>query len=111
MNKYVAALLVLFLLVSLFAVLINPTVASGVVEDSWVSVSSLPTVRGDLGVAVVNGKIYAIGGTVVQKGTPPLYEVGTNEAYDPATNSWTTKTPMPVPSSRFATAVWQNKIY
>ncbi len=112
-SKHVVGLLVLFLFVSLFAVLANPVVASDGAENSWVSVSSLPTVRGDLGVAAVNGKIYAIGGIFVNTKTTPNNEetLGTNEEYNPATNSWTTKTPMPIPSSNFATAVYQNKIY
>jgi len=31
--------------------------------------------------------------------------------YDPATNTWTTKKPMPTPRQEFAIAVYQNKIY
>ena len=34
-----------------------------------------------------------------------------NQEYDPATDTWTTKTPMPTPRAIFATAVYQNKIY
>jgi N-acetylneuraminic acid mutarotase len=61
--------------------------------------------RDGLGVAVVNGKIYAIGGD------GPNGIVGTNEAYDPATNTWTTKTAMPTPRYDFAIATYQNIIY
>lgn len=70
--------------------------------------------RGFLGVAVVDGKIYAIGGEVLVYQDPSRIlskDVGTNEEYDPATNTWTYKTPMPVPNSGFATAVYQGKIY
>ena len=59
-----------------------------------------------LGVAVVNEKIYALGGA--SAGGPP---VGANEIYDPATDSWTIKAPMPIPRMGFGTAVWQDKIY
>jgi N-acetylneuraminic acid mutarotase len=113
MNKKVATLLGLFLLVSLFAVLVSPVVAYDEAEDSWVSVSSMPTARGDFGVEVVNDKIYAIGGAVVHQDVTSKYreEVGVNEEYDPVTNSWVSKTPMPIPSSDFATAVYKNKIY
>jgi N-acetylneuraminic acid mutarotase len=52
-------------------------------------------------VAVVNGKIYAIGGD----------NLATNEEYDPATDTWTFKAPMPTPRARFGIAVFQNKIY
>ena len=35
----------------------------------------------------------------------------TNEEYDPATDSWLFKNPMPTPKSHFGIAVYQNKIY
>ncbi len=83
-------------------------------ENSWATKASMPTPRGYLGVAVVNGKIYAIGGTVlvyqdVQR--TESREVSTNEEYDPATNTWASKAPMPIPSSEFATAVYNDTIY
>jgi N-acetylneuraminic acid mutarotase len=61
--------------------------------------------RSGLGVAVVNGKIYAIGGSA-DNGV-----IGTNEEYDPETDTWTYKKPMPTPRHYFATAGYQNKIY
>jgi N-acetylneuraminic acid mutarotase len=57
--------------------------------------------RDNLGVAVVNGKIYAIG---IEGG-------GSIEEYDPSTNTWAFKAPMPIPRFFFATAVYQNRIY
>jgi N-acetylneuraminic acid mutarotase len=67
-------------------------------EDSWTIMEPMPTSRSWLGVAVVDGKIYAIVDTI-------------NYEYDPSTNSWTTKTPMPNPKSSFGIAVVDNKIY
>ena len=61
--------------------------------------------RSGLGVAVVNGKIYAIGGTTENE------FVNTNEEYNPETDMWILKAPMPTPRNYFATAVYQNKIY
>jgi N-acetylneuraminic acid mutarotase len=66
-----------------------------------------------LGVAAVNGKIYAIGGSTLT-GTPQQTTggvVGTNEEYDPATDTWSFKKPMPTPREDFGIAVYQNKIY
>jgi N-acetylneuraminic acid mutarotase len=106
MSKSVALLLVLFFLMSLFAVQVKPVSATNdVTEDSWVGLEPLPTIRRDLGVAVVDGKIYAIGGRN-DNGW-----LSTNEEYDPVTDTWTTKTPMPTPRSDFGIAVVQNKIY
>ena len=80
------------------------------VEDSWAILEPMPTARGDLGVAVVNGKIYAIGGFVsTNEEYNPYSKV--NEEYDPATNTWTTKKDMPTGRNHFGIAVYKNKIY
>ena len=66
----------------------------------------MPTERGGFGLAVVNGKIYAIGG--LNRNNFPL---STTEMYNPQTNEWTTKAPMPTPRSGFAVTVYQDRIY
>jgi N-acetylneuraminic acid mutarotase len=95
--------LTLALILALFSALIVQKVVA--VENSWETMAAMPTARSVLGVAVVDGKIYAIGG---YNGKSYL---GTNEVYDPTTNTWETKTPMPTPRINFGIAVFQNKIY
>jgi len=89
-------------------------------EDSWTSKAPMQVARSDLGVAAVNGKIYAIGGNTENGHVPNTSEndykalgwiVATNEEYDPATDTWTFKKPMPTPRCNFGIAVYQNKIY
>jgi N-acetylneuraminic acid mutarotase len=104
MGKSFAFLIVLVFLTASSIVAINSVLATTIDEDSWTTKTAMPTARSGLGVAVVNGKIYAIGG---YNGS----YLGTNEEYDPATDTWTTKAPMPTPRSSFAIAVVQNKIY
>jgi len=65
----------------------------------------MPTSRGGLNLAVVSGKIYAIGGSNSSD------NLAINEMYDPATDRWSTKTSMPTARTGFATAVYENKIY
>ncbi len=65
----------------------------------------MPTARSYLGVAVVDNKIYAIGGSS-NRG----YE-NITEQYDHVTDTWSTKAPMPTAKDNFAVAVYQNKIY
>lgn len=69
----------------------------------WTSKAAMPTARSVLGVAAAaNGKIYAIGGSViVTQGTefPTFGPASTVEEYDPATNTWATRTPMPTARS------------
>jgi N-acetylneuraminic acid mutarotase len=57
-----------------------------------------------LGVGVVNGILYAVGG-----GNTAF--VSTVEAYDPAANTWTTKAPMPTERSALAVAVVNGRLY
>ena len=76
-------------------------------EDSWTTLEPMPTARYDFGVAVVDGKIYAIGGD--RSGPNP--SLGNNEMYKPATDTWTTEEPMPTARRNFGITVFENKIY
>lgn len=116
MSKSVAAMLVLFFMIASCIVVAKPALSfTDVVEDSWVPKAPMQQARAGLGVVAVNGKIYAIGGTTASGQYPPDISsgglVGTNEEYDPATNTWTTKASMPTPRDYFAIAAYQNKIY
>ena len=120
MNKWAARLLVLIIL-SLCLVITKPAFSSAdATENTWVSEAPMHEARENLGVASVNGKIYAIGGDTLSgfwtysmgfSGTPTGGVVGTNEEYDPTTNTWTFKTLMPTPRTGFAIASYENKIY
>ena len=75
--------------------------------------TSMPTARGGLGVVVVDGKIYAIGGASSRELGPSGEGdfLGTNEMYDPETDKWVSKAPMRTPRAYFAIAAFQGKIY
>jgi N-acetylneuraminic acid mutarotase len=76
-------------------------------QEPWTKKADMPTARLAFGTAVVDGKIYVIGGQ--QNETVPLSVV---EVYDPDTDSWdTTKTPMPRAKGGFGCAVVDGKIY
>ncbi|MDR0318813.1 MAG: hypothetical protein LBI09_02115 [Nitrososphaerota archaeon] len=91
--------------------------ASELMADSWNAKTPMNQARYDLGIIVVDGKIYAIGGQVT--GYPDAFFhdrfndslVGTNERYDPATDAWVILEPMPTPRADFAIATYQGKIY
>jgi len=102
MKKVTPIILLLILSLSLLAFSISIVNAA---DDSWTTMEPMPKARSGLGVAVVDGKIYAIGG---QNGEGVL---NITEAYDPVTNEWTTKTAMPTARSDFGIAVYQDKIY
>jgi N-acetylneuraminic acid mutarotase len=117
MSKGVVLLLVLVFLTESCLIAFKPVSAAS--PNSWETKAPMQVARSKLGVAVVNGKIYAIGGSTrsggggTRNGALPVTggTVGTNEEYDPATDTWTFKAPMPTPWEYFATAVYQNKIY
>jgi N-acetylneuraminic acid mutarotase len=105
LKKKVQKLVILLALsLSLLAILVSIANATG---DSWTTLEPMPTSRDGFGIAVVAGKIYAIGGYSGSYGNP----LGTNEMYDPETDSWTTKRPMPTPRFGFGIAVYRDKIY
>ena len=114
MRKSLAPLLALFLLTASCVIVAKPVLSStDVAENSWASKAPMHQARSSLGAAAVNGKIYAIGGST-QSWVPfsrPPGVVGTNEEYDPATDTWRGKMPMPTPREDFAIASYEGKIY
>lgn len=114
MKQALALALITYSLVSLCIVSVEFADATG---DSWTAKASMHVARAGLGVAVVDGKIYAIGGATQALQNVPYANVGgsgfvaTNEQYDPATDAWTFKEPMPTPRFNFAIAACQGKLY
>jgi N-acetylneuraminic acid mutarotase len=87
--------LLVFLLVP--CVIVSETVSAVSEGGGWGTKAPLPKVTGGEA-AVVDGKIYVVGGSAT-------YE------YDPASNVWTVKAPMPTPRFYFGIAAYKNKIY
>jgi hypothetical protein len=83
--------------------LVPPAEASVGAPNSWATMAPMPTARASAGIGVVDGKIYAIGGG-------NEHSVSVNEMYDPATDTWTEKAPMPQAVGG-PTVTCQNKIY
>lgn len=68
--------------------------------------ANMPTPRSALCTAVVNEKIYAIGGLKKEEAVLSCVEV-----YDPATDTWNSKNPMPTARAVMDCAVVDGKIY
>jgi N-acetylneuraminic acid mutarotase len=103
MNKALALTLVLIFLTASSIIVAMPVSGDSMAENTWTTKAPMPTARTLLGVAVVNDKIYAIGGCT--------HRLNVTEEYNPTTNTWTTKAAMPTPRFSFAIAVYHNKIY
>jgi N-acetylneuraminic acid mutarotase len=76
----------------------------------WMQKGDMPTPRWTHTSAVVNGKIYVIGGGESEPGDKVLSAV---EEYDPVTDTWTRKADMPIPRGWISpsSAVVDGKIY
>ncbi len=61
--------------------------------NTWTSGSPMPTVRYGPAADVIDGKIYVVGGGVDL--ATDAGALGTLEVYDVATDTWTTRSPMP----------------
>jgi N-acetylneuraminic acid mutarotase len=78
--------------------------------DTWTTRASMPTSRMGLATDAVSGIIYAVGGTT-EAGFNSHTFLATVEAYDPATDTWTTTMPMPTPRSFLGTGVIHHSLY
>ncbi|MEW6208225.1 MAG: LamG-like jellyroll fold domain-containing protein [Acidobacteriota bacterium] len=77
--------------------------------DTWDTKASMLQARQQPASAVVNGTLYVIGGFDNSSGS--LIELATVEAYDPATNTWTSKAPMPTARHALAASAVNGIIY
>lgn len=80
------------------------------VNDNWTSKTPMPTPRdGCFGIAVCQNKIYVLGG---ENNTSSGFNyLSTNEIYDPSTDIWATKQPMPTSRAWVQANTFNGKIY
>lgn len=116
MVKSAALLLVLVFLAASCAVAYSSVTGSS--PNTWTTKAPMNVARAYLGVAVVDGKLYAIGGDEGSEtgncmtGASMTYlVVNATEEYDPLLDRWVSKAPMPTSRALFGTAVYQGKVY
>jgi N-acetylneuraminic acid mutarotase len=74
------------------------------VTGRWTARAPMPTARGEVAVGVIGGKIYVVGGQVVDC-------VAVNEVYDPVSDSWSTGVELSAPRSGIAGAVVDDVLF
>jgi len=87
--------------------------------DTWKALAPMPTRRGSPVAVTVGDKILVIGGATTPPNTSetavhpqrPHITVGTVEEYDPATNTWRARRPMPTPRNHATAGVVNGKVY
>ena len=79
--------------------------------NAWKTLAPMPTGRNHFGAAVVDGKIYAIGGRLGS--TFIVRSTNTNlvEEYDIARNRWESSTPMPTARSGLSVNEYKGRIF
>ena len=80
------------------------------VTNSWSTGASMPTPRSSAASAVVDGKLYVVGGNT-NNGVNNGGAVSTVEIYDPASNSWTTGPAEPVAHEIQTAGVINSNLY
>jgi N-acetylneuraminic acid mutarotase len=73
-------------------------------RNIWQPRSPMPTPRGALALAVVNGRVHALGGAAEQVSRA-------HEVYDPATNQWRTANAMPTARDHLAAVAFGGHVW
>lgn len=115
-TPYVGLCLLACSLIAL--ILVEDTLPSA---GTWKSLATAPTKRTEVAAAAVGGKIYVVGGfskpswlqSIVNRLLNRFDLVVTDvvEEYDPATNRWTEKAPLPIPLHHTSAARVGNRLY
>ena len=79
--------------------------------DRWDARAPLPTPRADLGVAALDGRLYAVGGVTTDGDGNVITPTGMVEAYDPASHTWTPRADLPAPQWNLRVAALDGKLY
>jgi N-acetylneuraminic acid mutarotase len=85
--------------------------------DSWRALAPLPTKRGSPVAVTVGERMYVIGGASVLPGAQAVHpaqphaSVAAVEEYDPASNTWRPRAPIPTPRNHAVAGVVNGKIY
>lgn len=79
-------------------------------DEDWEMITQLPTKRWEFSTAVVEDKVYIIGGSLFDNRAGP-FGVSTVDIYDTQTNAWQRGTDMPTPRTNAKAAVVNGTIY
>jgi N-acetylneuraminic acid mutarotase len=78
--------------------------------DRWTSKAPMPVGLHHVGIGVTGGRLYVIGG-YRQAGVSVWQPVATVYAYDPATDTWAARAPMPTPRGALSVTAHEGRLY
>ena len=73
-------------------------------RNTWEPRAAMPTPRGALAVAVLGGRVHALGGAAQSVSSA-------HEVYDPAANRWTVANAMPTARNHLAAVAFQDRVW
>src|SRR5262250_374979 len=73
---------------------------------AWSTLAPMPTARQEISVAVLDGKVFVIGGYDANG-----QSTATVEVYDPRTNAWKRAAPLPIATNHNAAATVNGRLY
>ena len=79
--------------------------------NTWSTRAALPTPRNHASIGVVDGRLYVIGGRAGSVFIPNALNLDIVEEYNPATDLWQLRAPMPTPRSATAWGTHHGRIY
>lgn len=80
--------------------------------DTWTIKNPMPTPRTSFAIASCQNKIYVIGGVISSNpNSGDIITCSINEVYDPLTDTWETKAPMPTSRSYMEANTVNNRVY
>jgi N-acetylneuraminic acid mutarotase len=80
------------------------------ITDRWTAKAPLPVGLHHVGIGVTGGRLYVIGG-YRQSGLSVWQPVATVYAYDPATDTWAERAPMPTARGALSVTAHEGKLY
>jgi N-acetylneuraminic acid mutarotase len=78
--------------------------------DRWTTKTPLPVGLHHAGIGAVGGQLYIIGG-YTQSGLSAWHPVATVHVYDPSTDTWSERAPMPTPRGALSVTECDGKLY
>jgi len=78
-------------------------------SEMWKTRAPMPTPRCCGAAAAIGGALYAVGGGNSQ--ISPTFYLSVLEAYDPLTDTWSVKAPMPTPRTGFGVSALNGELY
>ncbi|GJL63474.1 MAG: hypothetical protein NPIRA04_21280 [Nitrospirales bacterium] len=79
--------------------------------NTWTQAAPIPTQRNHMGAATIDGKVYVIGGRIGSGFVLMSTNIGVNEVYDPATDTWEPRAMLPTPRSGVGVVALKGKIH